>query len=229
MFKVVAVDIGLRNMALAELSVPELHAPMHSCAQILALPWECTAVQNLELAGGTVADVCQQLFFAMRASGQQWEQRVRSATAVVIETQNGKYSPQNYALQHAVQMWAYGARNHNCNVFFVNNAHKLHNMTLYGLIPDRGERLQWNQDLPPPQKRKRSKVSHHYNKKDVVAWVRTRPESQVAHVFQAGGDKPDDVCDALTHALSFWWEQLESPTLRHQLGRRRPRAIITKV
>jgi hypothetical protein len=234
-FTAVAIDIGLRNMALAEITVPERYAPVSSIAMILGLPWQCTAVQNLHLAGGTVADVCIQVFHVLRASGLRWEERVRGATIVVIESQNGKYSPQNYALSHAMQMWCYGARNHNRNVFFVNNAHKLHSMTLYGLIPNRTERLDWTDAGPAgatetPKKRKRG-VSHHYNKKDVVDWVRRRAREHpddvgLAAVLHEGGDKPDDVCDALTHALTFWWEQLESPVLRKVLKRRTKPTVV---
>lgn len=214
------IDIGLKNTALCLVDFPAC-ATATTAEGLLQRPWSVVRAANLHMDGGSVSgDVVAELHRKLTADG--WAQLVLTeCDVVVIEQQNGRFSPQNYALQTALQMWALQlaaqAVGRSVTVVTVNNSHKLLRMARYGLIADRGL-------VDPGTKRKRA--THHFNKKDVVAWVRTQATDAHAGVLQMLNDnaaKCDDVCDALTHALSWFWEQCESPQLRKALGLTRKR------
>jgi hypothetical protein len=205
------IDIGLKNTALVHLDFPDGFGWCDTVDELLQRRWSVLRAENLHMDGGSVSgDVVQQLWRTLQTSG--WAEIARSGVdVIVIEQQNGRFSPQNYALQTALQMWALCHHPTADRVLTVNNSHKLLRMARYGLIADRGL-------VNPDTKRKRA--THHFNKKDVVAWVRrqaTDAHAGVLSMLNENAAKADDVCDALTHVLSWCWEQCESPQLARDL------------
>jgi hypothetical protein len=240
--RVLGIDVGVKNTALAlvEFTPPEALAETPG-ALLRNCEWRLLRAENLHLSGGAVSGpLMTELYGRLsQPAPAAWG----PVDVVVVEQQNGHYSPQNYALQAALQMWAHTIAP---RVVTVNNAHKLHRMARYGMIPDRTA-------APPPAKRQATltgalrvamppplpmrppRATHHFNKKDVVEWVRTLqvPHPEIAEMLDRNADKEDDVCDALTHALSWCWEQCESRALQKLLQltapRRRPPAKAARV
>lgn len=210
-FTVVGIDIGTDNSAIAEVvfptAAPGVSAPLDDPAALAALPFLVKACVNLHLGGGTATALAPVLYDRLRSSG--WLSILRDVDVVVIELQNGHRAPQNFAVQAMFHAMTLCARGDARGVYVMNNAQKLHTMALYGLIADR--------DLPDPKDAtgKRKRATHHYNKVDVVKWFRAaHPEVPLQ------GEKVDDQVDAITHALAWMWQALESATLRRRLGRR---------
>jgi hypothetical protein len=219
------IDIGLKNTALVLLDFPDGIGACDTVDDLLKRRWSVLRAENLCMDGGSVSgDVVEQLhakLTATDATGFSWAAEAASddLDVIVIEQQNGRFSPQNYALQTALQMWALShvwRGGGSTRVVTVNNSHKLLRMARYGLIEDRAV-----VDADTHKKR----ATHHFNKKDVVEWVRTQATTEHAGVLDmlnANAAKPDDVCDALTHVLSWFWEKCESPAMRKALKLPRP-------
>ena len=245
MLTIVGVDIGLNNLALEVIGVervPTLHDPCNTVKEIAHLPWHHLHGQNLQLGAHTVGEAVSVLFY--RLTTFNWAGWIRRADVIIIELQNGRFSPQNQAIQAAMQMYVYTIRGHNSNCFLINNARKLHTMALYKLIPERvsatrkkrkavatatttsGKKTTTKRNQPQEEEAAVVRPpSHHQNKKDVVDYFR-REHPGVVQAFAAetSGDKLDDRADALSHALCWWWEQMESASLQKALRRTRAAA-----
>jgi hypothetical protein len=221
MVRGLGIDIGLKNTALVLLDFPDGIGACDTVDDLLKRRWSVLRAENLSMDGGSVSgDVVEQLWCRLdTCEGESWGVTASGVEVIVIEQQNGRFSPQNYALQTALQMWAMCKAwdaNRSIKVVTVNNSHKLLRMARYGLIEDRAV-----VDADTHKKR----ATHHFNKKDVVEWVRTQATTEHAGVLDmlnANAAKPDDVCDALTHVLSWFWEKCESPAMRKALKLPRP-------